>query len=54
MKSILTETVLLCETIVFWLIAFPAAVVIFPAIAFWEQIAGLLSAGPGTPASCEG
>jgi hypothetical protein len=42
MKSILTETVLLGESIVFWAIALPAAMVVFPAIALWETTAALI------------
>ena len=54
-KSILTETVLLCEAIVFWLVALPAAVIVFPAMALWQQIGGLVTAGPGvSPTFCEG
>jgi hypothetical protein len=42
MKSFLTETVLLGEAIVFWAVALPAAVVIFPAIALREKIGAAL------------
>ncbi|MBV9642522.1 MAG: hypothetical protein JO334_03030 [Verrucomicrobia bacterium] len=52
MKSILTETVLLSEAIVFWLVALPAAVVIFPAIALWQKIGESLTIG--SPAFCKG
>ena len=56
MKSILTETALLCEAIAFWLVALPAAVVVFPAMALWEEIGKLVkaTAGPGCQALCEG
>ena len=42
MKSILTEAVLLGESIVFWAIAFPVAIVVFPAIALWETTTALI------------
>jgi len=42
MKSILTETVLLGESIVFWALALPAAIVVFPALALWEKTATAL------------
>ena len=45
MKSILTETVLISEAIVFWGVALPAAVVVFPAIALWETIGAALVRG---------
>ena len=56
MKSILTETALLCEAIAFWLVALPAAVVVFPAIALWEEIGKLVkaTANPNSQAFCEG
>jgi len=56
MKSILTETALLCEAIAFWLVALPAALFIFPAITLWEEIGKLVkaTAGPGCQALCEG
>jgi hypothetical protein len=50
MKSILTETALLCESIVFWAMALPAAIIVFPAMALWEKTATALvrgTAGPG-------
>jgi hypothetical protein len=43
MKSILTEIVLLGESIVFWAMAIPAAMIVFPTIAFWEKAAGSLA-----------
>ena len=56
MKSILTETALLCEAIAFWLVALPAAVVVFPAMALWEEIGKLVkaTAGAHSPTLCEG
>ena len=49
MKSILTETVLLAGTIMFWSVALPAAIVVFPALALCEKIGAALfrAAGPG-------
>jgi hypothetical protein len=38
MKSILTETLLLGGAIVFWAVALPATIIVFPAIALWEKI----------------
>ena len=46
----MTETVLLGEVIVFWAVALPAAIIVFPAIALWEKIGAALVrgiAGPG-------
>jgi hypothetical protein len=49
MKAILTETVLLGEAIVFWGMALPAALVVFPAIALWEKIGTALVRGTASP-----
>ncbi len=43
MKSILTEIVLFGEAIVFWAVALPAAIVVFPALALWEKIGTALA-----------
>ena len=52
-KSLLTETVLVCETVVFWMVALPAAAVIFPAMALWEQIGRLATLDhPASPVPC--
>ena len=54
MNSVLSETVLLCQAIVFWLVALPTAALVFPAIALWEQIERLATADSVYPALCEG
>jgi hypothetical protein len=49
MKSILAEIILIGQAIVFWGVALPAAVVIFPAIALWETIGAALARGTAGP-----
>jgi hypothetical protein len=46
MKSILIETVLLIEAILFWALALPAAAVFFPALVLWEKIEASMPRGP--------
>lgn len=45
MKNILSETVSIIEVTLFWLLALPAAAVIFPAIAGWEKLNAFLALG---------
>ena len=39
MKSILTEIVLSGAAIVFWAVALPGALIVFPSIALWRKTA---------------
>jgi hypothetical protein len=48
-KSILVETVLVGQAILFWAVALPAAVVFFPAVALWEKIEAAMPQGPIGP-----
>jgi hypothetical protein len=49
MKSILIETVLVTEAILFWAVALPAAVVLFPAVVLWEKIEASMPRDPIGP-----
>jgi hypothetical protein len=49
MKSILIETVLVSEAILFWAVALTAAIVFFPAVVLWEKIEALMPRGPIGP-----
>jgi hypothetical protein len=49
MKSILIETVLVIEAILFWAVALPAAAVFFPAVVLWEKAAAVVTRRPAGP-----
>jgi hypothetical protein len=49
MKSILLETVLVGEALLFWAMALPAAAVFFPVVALWEKIGAAMPSGPIIP-----
>jgi hypothetical protein len=54
MKTILTETVLVTEAILFWAVALPAAAVAFPALLVWEKAAAAIAQRPVGPAGGPG